>query len=502
MLSRPAQPHEIYQELFHEIQMAEIFDDSKTFVDAVPKLTPDIILKKYRDVRQEEGFDLRDFVDQYFELPTEHKIAELQIVTDVSAHVNRLWTILKRDQQSNIEGSTLITLPRPYIVPGGRFREIYYWDSYFTMLGLEVSGEHQTISDMVENFAWQIDEFGHIPNGNRSYYVSRSQPPFFSHMVSLLAQTEGPAALRKYCPQLKKEYDFWMDETGRMVKMPNGSMLNRYYDELTIPRAESYREDYLLGGFSETISVDQGNSIMRNIRAACESGWDFSSRWLVESERLETIQTTDFIPVDLNCLMLHLERTLSSAYKEAGNAEQSQIFQNKALDRIAAIQEYLWDEQDRVFYDYNFQSGKTTGRASMAMFFPLYAGFANEDQAASVVKFASANLLAPGGWLTTSIQSGQQWDAPNGWPPLQWIAFVALKNYGFDDLAEDAAKRWLKLNEDVYTRTGKMMEKYNVADLSLDAGGGEYPVQDGFGWTNGVYLKLVQALHLHQNPSV
>ena len=124
------------------------------------------------------------------------------------------------------------------------------------------------------------------------------------------------------------------------------------------------------------------------------------------------------------------------------------------------------------------------------MMYPLFAGVASPDQANRSIEYLSTHFLRPGGWVTTENKSGQQWDAPNGWAPLQWITFIGLKNYGAMDLANEAANRWLNLNEQVFNRTGRMMEKYNVEDLSLDAGGGEYPVQDGFGWTNGVYLAL------------
>ena len=177
--------------------------------------------------------------------------------------------------------SSLVPLPHRYVVPVGRFREIYYWDSYFTMLGLEQSGRHDLVVDMVQNFAWLIDTFGHVPNGNRSYYLSRSQPPFFAAMVELLAERDGERVYATYLPQLAREYAFWMDGVARLapgsayrrvVRLKDGTILNRYWDDRETPREESYREDIE----TARTSTRPAHEVYRNLRAAAESGWDFS----------------------------------------------------------------------------------------------------------------------------------------------------------------------------------------------------------------------------------
>jgi alpha,alpha-trehalase len=183
--------------------------------------------------------------------------------------------------------SSLLPLPHPYVVPGGRFREVYYWDSYFTMLGLEADGRHELVRDVVENFAFEIDCYGHVPTGNRSYYPSRSQPPFFSLMVDLVARREGDKSYVNYLPQLKAECDYWMDGFAalapnqgyrRVVRLADGTLLNRYWDDRPEPRDESYREDVKAG--SERRADPAG--VYRSLRAGAESGWDFSSRWLAD----------------------------------------------------------------------------------------------------------------------------------------------------------------------------------------------------------------------------
>ena len=247
-------PDQVYGALFKDVQMAQIFPDGKTFVDCIPKKDPKEIVKEYLAAKKNPAlrFSLKLFVEDNFEMP---KTPQLNYVTkekDVVMHIKNLWGVLKRDADTALEGSSLLALPYPYIVPGGRFREIYYWDSYFTMLGLKESGETEMIESMIKNFAYLIDTFGHIPNGNRSYYIGRSQPPFFAAMVQLLASIKGDEVFTTYLPALEKEYKYWMDGTAkakpgqayrRVVKLKDGTLLNRYWDDSNVPRQESWRED-------------------------------------------------------------------------------------------------------------------------------------------------------------------------------------------------------------------------------------------------------------------
>ncbi|MDX1719983.1 MAG: trehalase family glycosidase, partial [Salegentibacter mishustinae] len=183
-------PEELYGDLFYEVQENEnLFADSKTFVDAVPRTAPKEIRKKYAEEQPETNAELKNFINQNFRIPEEASTYKTDS-SSINLHIKKLWDVLKRPADEQVSG-TLIPLPNPYIVPGGRFREIYYWDSYFTMLGLQEDGEIKTIRNMVDNFAWLIETYGFIPNGNRTYYLSRSQPPFFAKMVELLADIEG-----------------------------------------------------------------------------------------------------------------------------------------------------------------------------------------------------------------------------------------------------------------------------------------------------------------------
>ena len=498
-------PDDLYGELFFAVQTdTSLFPDSKTFVDAVPLYEPDTILSRYTRLNDHNSDALKIFVKNNFEIPSE-EIAYQSDSTAIALHISNLWDVLKRPADEKARG-TLLLLPHPYIVPGGRFREIYYWDSYFTMLGLEADGETEIIKNMVDNFSYLIETYGFIPNGNRSYYLSRSQPPFYSKMVELLAGIEGEQILVDYLPFLEKEYNFWMRGANeinpgnpavkRVVQLRGGEILNRYWDEKDTPRPESYREDVKTANEAVKMFPEKTREeVYRNLRAAAESGWDFSSRWLTMEKdstfHLSSIHTTQIIPVDLNSLLFHLETTLAKAYNLTGDTSMEVKLLEKSRARKQAMNKYLWNDKEGFYSDYNFQKQKPTEVLSLAGVYPLFFEIADDARAGKVANKVEQLFLKPGGVVSTPYNTGQQWDAPNGWAPLQWITIKGLKNYGFDSLGSLISNRWLHLNEEVYKRTFKMLEKYNVEDLSKRSGGGEYPTQDGFGWTNGVYLKLL-----------
>ena len=481
-------------ELYTDVQSSEIFSDSKYFVDCIPKFSSEEILSKYKTEKTKSAFSLIKFVESNFIQPVEPVTEYTSDNKPIGQHLHELWNVLER-KPSNA-GGTLIPLPYPYIVPGGRFREIYYWDSYFTMLGLQVDKRIDIIENMIDNFAYLIEIVGFIPNGNRTYYLGRSQPPFFSFMISLLSEEKGSDILLKYQSALEKEYAYWMDgeklltatnnQHRRLVLLDDGNILNRYWDDYNTPRPEAYIEDIHI---AEKSTADK-STVFRNIRAAAESGWDFSSRWFKDEKNMHTIQTTDLIPVDLNCLLLHAEQILLKIYSIQNNATLFQSFENKIEQRKKAIEKYCWNEHLGFYFDYHHKEKKQTRTYSLAATFPLLVKIASQLQADKVAHIIEENFLHIGGVITTMKKSNQQWDAPNGWAPLQWITYKSLKDYHHVALAKEIKKRWMSANETKYAATGKMMEKYNVMHVNAKAGDGEYPNQDGFGWTNGVYLKM------------
>jgi alpha,alpha-trehalase len=484
-------------ELFRDVQQSRIFPDSKTFVDCVPKRAIGEILRDYHEMKSDKSFDLAKFVRNNFSLPERPKTNfKSDSVSTMEEHITKLWPVLTRKADDFQPNASLIPLPDQYIVPGGRFSEIYYWDSYFTMLGLRAQKRYDLISDMVGNFAFLIDSLGFIPNGNRNYYLSRSQPPFFSLMVRLLAEDDS-TALVKYLPIMRKEYDFWMNGAGNLrepgaayghvVGGPDGTILNRYFDNRPEPRPEAYKEDVHVAELSKRDPIE----VYTDIRSAAESGWDFSSRWFANGKDLTTIQTTQIIPVDLNCLMYHMEQMIYEGLTKTGQKDEAEKVRKSADARRRAILTYCWDAEAGYFFDFNFKTGERTKIKSLAGVFPLFFGIVSQDVADKVAVTIERDFLKPGGLVTSLNETGQQWDSPNGWAPLQWVTYRGLRNYNQDILAEAIKSRWVKQNRRVFRATGKMMEKYNVLDTSLVAGGGEYPNQDGFGWTNGVALAFI-----------
>lgn len=493
----PEPPQALFKELFVAVQSAAIYADSKDFADAVPEAAPDVILAQYRASQPDSPLALRDFVEAHFALPTSGSAAPATPQQgSVSAHIDGLWDSLTRSTTRVPAYGSLLSLPLPYVVPGGRFREIYYWDSYFTMLGLDQSGRHDLIQDMVGDFAYLIDTYGHVPNGTRTYYLSRSQPPFFFEMVGLLSTGDPAQAYAQYLPQLKREYAFWMDGAAglrrggahrRVVGMPDGSILNRYWDDRDTPRDESYREDTELARSSGRAAPQ----LYRDVRAAAESGWDFSSRWFADGHTRASIDTTEIVPIDLNSLLFGLENAIRSGCQRTADRACVREFARRGAARHAAIDRYLWDAAAGAFLDYRWTQQMRVGRSSAATLYPLFVGLASDAQAASVARIVAQQLLKPGGVATTTLDTGQQWDAPNGWAPLQWIAVTGLRRYNQVALAATVACRWIVNVNDGYRRSGKLVEKYDVIHTGQGGAGGEYPLQDGFGWTNGVLRKLM-----------
>ena len=483
-------------ELFRDVQLEAIYKDSKTFVDLVPDRPYGELLSLYREEKGNPDFDLRSFVEAHFSDPF---TSGQTIVTDTTKnmyeHISSMWGKLTRGPDEPMEYSSRIALPHKYVVPGGRFREIYYWDSYFTIEGLLIDDQEDLAKSMVDNFSFLIDSLGFIPNGTRNYYLTRSQPPFYTLMVDAVTRDEQ-GGFSNYFPFILKEYEFWMDgkqeiktpfsASKYVVKLEGEGLLNRYWDSGTTPRPEAYKEDHHLAG--DLSSKAEKADLYTQLRAGAASGWDFSSRWYTQKDDFGSTRTAEILPIDLNCLMYFMEIKIAKGYALEDDGENEALFLSRADERKAAIQKLFWNPGENYFYDYNFAQKDFGRTATLAGVFPLFFQLATKEQAKGVRDKLMSDFLKDGGLVTTLENSGQQWDAPNGWAPLQYMAVGGLLNYGYVDEARTIMQRWLALNERVYEDTGKMMEKYNVEDISLPSGGGEYETQDGFGWTNGVAL--------------
>nr|WP_315218338.1 alpha,alpha-trehalase TreA [uncultured Duganella sp.] len=485
-----ATPHELFGPLFEAVQAARIYPDAKTFADAVANEDPQTILAQYRREQPKDAAALKAFVERYFSLPAPTTVTLRQ-------HIASLWPVLTRPPLDPPKWSSALALPANYVVPGGRFREIYYWDSYFTMLGLKADHRSDLVDSMIVDFKSLIERYGFIPNGTRSYYLSRSQPPFFAAMTQLKPLGDRADDARVLAA-LKTEHAFWMRGRGclpkagagaceRVARLPDGTILNRYWDAKDSPRDEALGEDVATAREGKRPAPE----VYRDLRAAAESGWDFSSRWLDDPARLATIRTTTIAPVDLNSLMYQLEGEIERRCKAAGEAACTAQFRRAKEVRATAVQKHLWVAAERRYADFDLVKNAPTTVRSAATLYPLWVGMATQSQADAVAATTKAELLADGGLRTTLVRNGQQWDSPNGWAPLQWVAVDGLARYGHKELAHDIARRWVGTVSRTWAETGKLLEKYDVEERK-SGGGGEYPTQDGFGWTNGVTSALLE----------
>lgn len=489
-------PSELLGELFEEVQSCRIYLDSKSFADAVPRrdLADIVAMRRKLGVLDDKG--LRAFVAANFDIPP---VALVQNVPegDFESYLGQALAALVYRQTDSAPLGSAIALPHPFLVPGGRFREFYYWDSYFAMLGMAGGSDQNRVEDMIENFGSLLDRFGMIPNGSRSYYLSRSHPPVFYLAARLSSDRSSKGRLRRL-EWMRKEHEFWMmgedclsprTVRHRVVCLADGAILNRYWDNLARPRDESWLEDVTL---AQDIPEADRPALWRNLRAGAESGWDFSSRWLADERSLASLSVTQIVPVDLNCLLWGLEAAIAEESAALGLGEQAETFKTRERNRSAAIARYLWNADKGYHADYWLDSEVVSDRLTAAAAFPLFVGQCSSAKAQATAK-ALEGLLAPGGLLATPISTDQQWDSPNGWAPLQWVAFVGLQNYGQAELADEIARRWVALVRQHYSESGRIMEKYDVVS-GRAGGGGEYPVEIGFGWTNGVTLSLLRHL--------
>ena len=487
-------PLELFPGLFERVSEAKIFEDPKEWVDVTFEEEPKVILEAYEKENPDTRDALKKFVQKYFSRPTQLKadgnsqsLTKPQSLTD---HIDTLWGQFRRGAHttSNIR-SSVIELPHDYIVAGGRFDEMYYWDGYFAMLGF-VDKDPSMIENMANNFAYLIQRYGYVPNGNRSYYLGRSQPPFFHCLISLLYPRDHAEGYARYTKELQAEYAFWMDmdvNRGRCVKIQDEIYLNRYFDKYNTPREESYLFDLETPKGTDGLNAD----LFRHIRAAAESGWDFSSRWFGADLDMCSMRTTTILPIDLNAILYGLECAISSGAEYKNNQPLAHEFRERARVRYEAINTFFWNESSGFFCDYDLKNRRVRSAITCAGFFPLFFRCASAEQAASIAEVAERELLQPGGLVATTKETEHQWDWPNGWAPLHWIAIQGLRKYGHEKLANEIKKRWLDTVQARFDKTGKFYEKYNVIDDAL-AGGGEYVGQEGFSWTNGVTAALLR----------
>ena len=364
--------------------------------------------------------------------------------------IHAKWKGLTRrfDQKKiceNCQASSL-KLPYPFIVPGGRFREFYYWDSYWILEGLYVSEMCTTAGGMIENMLVMIEEIGFIPNGARIYYMNRSQPPLFNLMIKrfmeecIKTEDERTDFLKRILPLLEKEYSFWMKERSAelLINGKENITLNVYRTEHWIPRPESFLEDRATASLPKFDTELKKQLLYQNIASAAESGWDFSGRWIKGNSTetgLEGIQTVMLVPTDLNIFMLQNEKLLSDFYfKIGGISEKTELYKKKAEQRQKNINELMKSGSRWIDYDLGTMS-KANRSFYISDLAPVW--FMNDLDLSSIVKDNYDILFKyPGGIPASEDFTGQQWDFPNVWAPIQQLFIEALLKYDNGSYAE------------------------------------------------------------------
>jgi alpha,alpha-trehalase len=413
---------------------------------------------------------------------------------------------------TQIQEHGLLYLPHPYIVPGGRFNEMYGWDSYFIQLGLLRDGDLALATCMVEQLLYEVEHYGTVLNANRTYMLSRSQPPVLSLMVMALFQhTQDLAWLQSTVPTLERYYYFWTvpphlnPATGlsRYYALGDGpapEVLASEIDEhgkTHYDRVRDYYRQFTVDAYDVSLYYDQERDELTDLfykgdRSMRESGFDISNRFGPFS-----VDIIHYAPVCLNVLLFRMEQDIAQIYHRLEQPEAAHLWHTRASQRHQRIDQFLWDEDAGLYFDYNFQTEQRRPYEFATLFYPLWAGIASETQAARVVRSLD-RFVAPGGLLTSTQVSGNQWDAPFGWAPLTLMAVQGLWRYGYQAPARQIARNFIAMVVQEFEKSGKLVEKYDVCNCSANVSDeiwfGYSSNEVGFGWTNGVMLELLAIL--------
>ncbi|KAJ1814341.1 hypothetical protein LPJ75_002811, partial [Coemansia sp. RSA 2598] len=539
-----------YGDILHAVQMAKLFADDKTFVDKPTKAPVSDILARFNSIGGINATrrDLESFVSQNFgaegqELRKVDDLPELNpspkflakindpLLRAFGKTVNGYWKTLIREQDLSqlCDGcmSSMLPLKYHFVVPGGRFREIYYWDTYFTLEGLLRSGLVSIAKSNIRDLLDFVDMFGFVPNGARIYYLDRSQPPMLTLMVKLYyAYTQDEDFLQEAIPRLIREHKYWVDNHSVAVSTADGAtthVLSRYIVDTDQPRPESYSADYLL---AHNVSSDPARqaAVYADMAAGAESGWDYTVRWVSDARArpdavLQGIRTSRVVPVELNAILFQVERTLAEFAEKYGNStDYARRYRDMARDRRHAMQSLFYDADSGLYFDYILDNGgKRSDIFSPAALWPYWSfGNSSSDCAATAssvragaqkaFSYAQRVLMQnPGGIPATLINSGQQWDFPQAWPPLQYVVMQGALATGNSAMASMVAQAYVNnvfcawyntggfipgvlAQVSGVNDTGHIFEKFNSQLVGKQGSGGEYTVQAGFGWTNGVLL--------------
>ncbi|CAB4059318.1 TREH [Lepeophtheirus salmonis] len=496
------------------VNKAQVYNDSKTFVDKPLRFDIDVVLEGFHALMKKTSNDpnreeLKSFLDDNFEEVNNElidwappdwnenpeflsKISDPILIAfgkDLNSRWKSLGRKIKNSVKENEDRHTEIYMEHPFIVPGGRFREMYYWDSYCTILGLLVSNMPDTVKGMLENFVGLVQKYGHIPNGNRIYYINRSQPPLFISMVDIYYKaTSDNTFLEENIKVLEEEFQFWLENRSVEVEKDDEKYtLFRYNVNVGTPRPESYLPD-LNESYHFGTEADK-EEFLSKYEIWCRE-------WLglfFKMVHQRNFQCGRFSRYENNpnnsggaqfLLVQKCPNFLGDFYGILGNEEKEKEYRKKEKSIRSAIESVLWNEEEGIcnvapLWAECFTDTRTRNRIRSVM---------NYLRNAPAMKYL-------GGVPTSMLKSGQQWDLSNAWPPLQEIVITALENTNdpdAKDMAFNLAQRWTNNNWLTYNNSKKVMfEKFDVEKVGLPGRGGEYKVVEGFGWTNGVMLHLL-----------
>lgn len=474
-----------------------LVDDFKSLVDLVPKnLTEDhrmellMRAESYFPPTNEQG-KLSFLLNQLYETRSEllplpdamtaprYTLSESSPHKPVFDYIEATWKKLLRRTPEHTE-STLIPLPYPIMIPGSRFQEAYYWDSFFAVHTLIRTGRSDLVRGQINNFLFMIKNYGLVPNGNRDYYLSRSQPPLLSRMVRVYLESKkgilSPKDIgwlaEEVIPLIKKDYlEFWMNPETRWDPVTG---LNHHYDAINLPRPERHASD-----LEEIIA-----KTYRDVRAEAESGKDFTAAFLGEATKVTGVL--------LNSILYGVEQDLAWFYSLIGDSTSSQKFLMAAQKRKSLMNKYLRDPASGLYFDYHLVLKQRVPVLTADTFVPLYMGMVNPAQARRFSVQALSRLEVAGGITGSDVVSSKQWDAPFGWAPHIMFAVDGLRKYGQQDLALRLAKKWTGTIDRSFAQLGTVLEKYDVVRAAAPIENGDkYTTQQGFLWTNGVYSWIV-----------
>lgn len=517
-------------ELLKTVQMARIFPDSKTFVDMEMTHDSSQVISNFKELmfatnNNPTRNQVKEFVQSNFQpgkeledwkapdfnpRPPFLQTIQVEEYKEFATSLVQIWAnfsrILKEDVFKEPERYSIIPVPNGFVIPGGRFREFYYWDSYWIIKGLLASDMNQTVRGMIENFLSMVDRYGFVPNGGRIYYLNRSQPPLLSHMAhEYLKATNDIPWLKKNVHLLQKELKYWLKtQTVTFSFNNNEHTLARYSIDDPSPRPESYSED--VKTCSTRKSEEDTKNCYRDLKSGAETGWDYSSRWFIDERgsyggNLSSIQTRRIIPVDLNSFLAQAYKMVSIFSHIAGDLESEKYWLSLHLAWVESIQQVLYNETAGIWFDLDLDRLKHRTGFYPSNLAPLWAELYDEPILGDLaVKYLEKEGIFdfPGGIPTSLINTGEQWDLPNAWPPTQSIAIMALKrsrSVKAIKAAEGLAKKWIDNNLMIFKRTGYMYEKYNAEKAGDVGGGGEYNIQTGFGWSNGEIFELIEEFY-------